>query len=137
MATTKKAGNPGQAAALPVSTLAQEAEKLERLIDSTRHTAAHELLALVNVAENLADCHRVLHGIELHADRVPSFRAALREACPSTANPQLGINEAGPFELIQNLLRVAGNLLASHADSLEDASEQSARIVRMTKGEQA
>ncbi|MEY4749700.1 MAG: hypothetical protein RIQ60_1914 [Pseudomonadota bacterium] len=137
MAKTNKAGAAGEAAALPGAALVQCAETLNRDIGRAHHATEYEVLALVQAAENLADCHRVLHAIDVHAERAPAFQTELRNTCAGFASPLLGVDEVIPFEIIQNLLRVANGLLMANAVRLEDASVQAGRMVRMSKGEQA
>lgn len=142
MATTKKTGStPVEAAALPErvrqpADLAQSMTSLANLIGSAHHSTAYEALSLVRAAENLADCHRVLSDIGFRAQIDPAFESELKKACPSFNNPQsVGRNSSAPFEVIQELLRAAGNLLDKVADKLNDAEQQSRDIGRTAKGD--
>ena len=142
MATKNKTGNtPVEAAALPEHVqqpddLAQSMSTLTNLIGSAHHSTAYEALSLVRAAENLADCHRVLSDIGFRAEVDPAFETELKSACPSFRNPQMvGRNGSAPLEVIQDLLRAAGNLLDGVADNLNDAEQQSRRNWRLAKGD--
>ena len=142
MATKNKTGKPPvEAAALPEhvqqpTDLVQNMATLNDLIGSAHHSTAYEVLALVRAAENLADCHRVLSEIGLRAEIDPAFETELKSACPSFRNPQMvGRNGSAPLEVIQDLLRAAGNLLDGVSDNLNDAEQQSRRNWRLAKGD--
>lgn len=142
MATKNKTGKPPvEAAALPErvqqpADLAQSMTSLTNLIGSAHHSAAYQALSLVRAAENLADCHRVLSDIEFRSQISPEFESELKKACPSFNNTQsVGRDSMAPFGVIQDLLRVAGELLDKVADKLNDAEQQSRNIARIAKGD--
>jgi hypothetical protein len=102
------------------------------------YVTKHEVLVLVRAAQNLADCYRVLADIDNHRQCDPAFDAGVTEACASACNPQsISLDGAGPFEIIQDLLRVAGDMLAHVSDDMEAAESTARRRLALARGEQA
>lgn len=116
MATQTKTGAAGFAAALPVSSLAIELDALHDLADSTHDAVVCQVTPLLRAAENLADCRRTLDLLTSRAQHDPAFAAQVRSIDPAYLNHT---SEYDGFALIQDLLRVAVNLLADNASRLE------------------
>lgn len=117
MTTQKNAGAAaGRAAALPAASLAPELAALHDMAGATHYGMAHQVAPLLRAAENLADCHRTLRHVTFCAEQNPGFMQQLAGIDPAYMNHAA---EYDGFELVQDLLRVAVNLLADHTERME------------------
>lgn len=105
-----------RAAAQPSASLAADLVALHDLANAAHDTVAYQVAPLLRAAENLADCRRTLDLLRTRAELSPAFAAQVRDADPAYLNH---LSEYDGFELIQELLRVAVNLLADSASCME------------------
>jgi len=120
MSTQTKAGDAGQAAALPEATVNRE-QRLRTLVCRTGDRVRHEALVLVDAAQNLATCHAVLEAFWLHGDSHPDFEAEMKRAYPAFRAPMhTGREDACGLDVISSLLRVASMLMCDISDRCEE-----------------
>lgn len=106
---------------------------LADLAETVQEGLAVEVGVMIRAAQNLANCHRVLTRIELHADQFaaggPSglFGEELRKACQCWCDP---IGEDG-HELVSDLLAVA---LRGFDRQVKNAETLASRLTELRAG---
>lgn len=101
---------PGAAAIDPLTGLRERAGGLH-------YDLAFRLAPILTAGGQLADCLRVLGEFELRSMADEVFASQLSNVCVAWRNPETFGNG---YEVLRDLLRVAGDLCAEYAEAAED-----------------
>jgi hypothetical protein len=131
MATKNTAGKtPVQAAALPADDLLRSISHLAGELDTIHSRMKHDVSPLLRALENLANCHRVLSGIECAAHRDKGFGERIAAAVDGWRDPMMD----EPLELVGDLARVAVNVFTDRQTEAEALVSRAYALANQTGG---
>ncbi len=131
MVTKNTTGKPPvQAAALPNADLLRSIAHLAGELDTLHGRMKHDVSPLLRAMENLANCHRVLSGIEQAANRDKGFGERIAEAVQDWHDPTC----ENPLELVGDLARVAVNVFTDRQTEAEALVSRAYALANQTGG---